>query len=115
MSNQDVLLGVIQQGWSELTTAIDSDNRAPDEDAGDGWQVKDLMAHVAPWERMGARKITRNPSPIGDELAEREPWDLDRFNEAQRELWWNIENGRAPGRTGRRPSGACQRRRVGTR
>lgn len=91
MSDKDVLLGAIQQGWSDLTTAIDNDGRAPDEDAGDGWRVKDLIAHVALWERMAARKITRNPLPIGDELAEREPWDLDRFNEAQRELWWTIE------------------------
>jgi hypothetical protein len=47
------------------------------------------IAHVTLWECMATRKIDGYPLPVGDELADREPRDLDRFNEAQRELWWD--------------------------
>jgi hypothetical protein len=91
MSDEDELLSVMRRGWSDLTTAIETDEPTPDEDAGDGWRVKDLIAHVALWERMAVRKINGYPLPVGDELADREPWDLDRFNEVQRDLWWDVE------------------------
>lgn len=40
---------------------------------------------------MAVLKIIGDPLPVGAELADREPWDLDRFNEALRGLWWDIE------------------------
>lgn len=48
MSDRDELLGVMHEAWSDVMTAIDSDERPPDQDAGDGWRIRGLIAHVAP-------------------------------------------------------------------
>lgn len=50
--SKDELLARIDASWRELTDVIDGlDTAALTAVSGDGWSVKDHLAHVATWER----------------------------------------------------------------
>jgi len=51
------------------------------------WRMHDVLFHIALWERMAARKIAGTPLPDGEDLANREPWDMDAFNNAMQARW----------------------------
>ncbi len=55
-----------------------------DQQIGGGWTLHDVVAHLALWDRMAVRRITGTPLPEGEEVASREPWDLDAFNDELR-------------------------------
>lgn len=89
--HRDELLGVLARSWDEVRSVVDGYGEEDFvRDLGDGWRVKDAIAHVAMWERIAARKLTGIPLDQGDEFAVVEPWDLDTFNEAMRERWRGV-------------------------
>jgi hypothetical protein len=86
MAQKQELLDTMQAMRAELDSAIAGYDGRLDTDMGGGWRLRDVLAHIALWERMAARKIAGTPLPDGEELLVG-PWDLDRFNEAMRERW----------------------------
>lgn len=87
MSHKDQLLDTMRAARAELEAAVGARDGRLDADMGDGWRLRDILAHLALWERVAAKKITGAPLPDGEGPAARQPWDLDRFNEAMRERW----------------------------
>ena len=87
MSDKDRLLDTMRAARADLEAVVRSYEGRLDAELGDGWRVRDALAHLAVWERVAVRKIAGTPLPNGEELAAREPWDLDAFNEAMRERW----------------------------
>ena len=49
--------------------------------------LADILAHIAVWERMAARKLTGAPLPVGDDVLAGKKWSLNAFNEASFALW----------------------------
>jgi hypothetical protein len=87
MSHKQELLAVMQRSRTELEAVVGAYNGNLGEQLEDGWRVRDAVAHLALWERMAVRKITGAPLPVGEDLAAREPWNLDAFNDAARARW----------------------------
>ena len=56
-----------------------------DADLGDGWRVRDVIAHIALWERVADKKLSGAELPYGSDLAAMKPWNLNTFNEGLRE------------------------------
>lgn len=56
----------------------------PDQRIGGGWTLHDIVAHLALRDRMAVRRIDGTPLSEGEEVAGREPWDPDAFNEEMR-------------------------------
>jgi hypothetical protein len=86
MSHRDALIAVMRETRIELDRAVAAYEGRLDTALDGDWTVRDAVAHIAVWERMAARKIAGTPLPIGEEIATRQPWNLDRFNDAMREL-----------------------------
>jgi len=82
MSYKDQLLANMRAARAELEAAVAGERL--DSDRGDGWRLRDVLAHIALWERIAARKIAGTPLPDGEDLLAG-PWDLDAFNETMRE------------------------------
>ena len=87
MSHRGQLLERMRAERAQLDQVVRSLDGRLDEDLGDGWRVRDVLAHLALWERVAAKKIAGTPLPDGEDLAAREPWDVDAFNEAMRDRW----------------------------
>ncbi len=87
MSARDQLLEDMLSAWAELMTLVRALDGRFDTDLGDGWRVRDVLAHIALWERVANWKLTGAPIPNADDVVEREPWDLDLFNETMRGRW----------------------------
>lgn len=85
MSPNEVLLAMMAQVRAELEAIVLAKDADLQADAGDGWRVIDLVAHVALWERMAARKLGGVPLPYGADAADGKPWNLNTFNETLRE------------------------------
>ena len=81
-----LLVGLSKQS-DELHEVLRALRGRMDDDLGDGWRVRDVLAHLALWERISSRKIAGRPllDPGDEELGN--PWSVDRFNEAMRERW----------------------------
>jgi hypothetical protein len=84
MSHKDELLAMMRAARADLEAVVASFGGRLDADMGDGWRVKDVLAHIALWEREATHKIAGTPLPYGADLAE---LDTDPFNEAMRERW----------------------------
>ena len=69
----DAALAALAGGW--------------DVPVGDGWRVRDLLAHLALWERVAVWKLTGAAVPDADDLMQQNPWDLDTFNTTMRARW----------------------------
>ncbi len=87
MSHRDELLAVMARSWGDLEAAVAAARATFDRPDDDGWRPRDAVAHIAVWERMATRKIAGTPLPEGEEIAAREPWNLDWFNETMIERW----------------------------
>lgn len=87
MSHNERLLAHMRAERGKLEALVDSLAGRLHEDVGDGWRVRDVLAHLALWERVATRKITGAALPDGEDLVTREPWDLDTFNETMRARW----------------------------
>jgi hypothetical protein len=87
VSPREALLEEMLSAWSELTTVIKELDGTFDRDLGDGWRVQDVLAHIALWERVAGWKLSGSDIPRADDLIDREPWDLNAFNEAMRDRW----------------------------
>jgi hypothetical protein len=87
MPHKDTLVAVMREARMLLDAAVaEAMPRLATPVAG-GWSVRDELAHLALWERIAARKIAGEPLPDGEDLIEREPWDIDAFNDAMTERW----------------------------
>lgn len=87
MSSCDDLLARMRMARAELESIITVLRGREEVDLGDGWRVRDLIAHLALWERVAAWKLGGADVPNAEGLADRDPWDLDTFNEGMRERW----------------------------
>ena len=87
MTHKERLLATMRAVRAEVEDFVHDRRRQPDAEIGGGWTLHDAVAHVAIWDRMAARKLAGLPLPEGDEVAEREPWDLDAFNGEMRARW----------------------------
>lgn len=87
MSPREQLLDRMLSGWAELMTIVATRSGRFEADLGDGWRVKDVLAHLALWERVANWKLSGAPVPNAADLIAREPWDLNAFNEAMRDRW----------------------------
>jgi hypothetical protein len=87
VSHKERLLATMQSVRAEIEAFVREHQHEPDAEIGGGWTLHDAVAHVALWDRMAARKLAGTPLPEGDEVAEREPWDLDAFNDEMRARW----------------------------
>jgi hypothetical protein len=87
MSNRDDLLGRMNLARAELESIVTALRGREETDLGEGWRVSDLIAHLALWERVAAWKLGGGDVPNAEGLADREPWDLDTFNEGMRDRW----------------------------
>src|SRR5262249_7091342 len=85
MTANDDLLAVMERSRDDLERAIAPYRDNLDADLGDGWNVREAIAHIALWERVSAWKITGDDLPYGTELVP-QPWSLDAFNDAFRGL-----------------------------
>lgn len=72
---------------TELESAVQGLAGRLDAEVGDGWRVRDVLAHLALWERVAVWKLTGAPVPGAEDLINIEPWSLDRFNDTMRERW----------------------------
>ncbi len=81
---RDTLLVNMRSMRSELEEFVARHREEPDRMIGGGWTLHDGVAHLALWDRMAVRKIAGTPLPEGEEVASREPWDLDAFNDEMR-------------------------------
>jgi hypothetical protein len=87
MSNRDDLLGRMNLARAELESIVTALRGREETDLGEGWRVRDLIAHLALWERVAAWKLGGRDVPDADGLADLDPWDLDTFNEGMRDRW----------------------------
>ena len=87
MAHKAELLTAMQIARSELEAIVAGFAGDLEQDAGDGWRRQDVLAHIALWERMAARKIAGTPLPDGEDIAAQQPWDLDRFNDTMIKRW----------------------------
>jgi mycothiol maleylpyruvate isomerase-like protein len=87
MSHKDTLLGVMREARAQLDAAVAEAMPRLEEPVAGGWRVRDELAHLALWERVAARKIAGAPLPDGEDLIEREPWDIDAFNDEMTARW----------------------------
>lgn len=87
MSNRDALLGRMSLARAELESIVAALSGREETDLGEGWRVRDLIAHVALWERVAAWKLGGADVPNAEGLADSDPWDVDAFNEGMRERW----------------------------
>ena len=87
MSHKERLLDTMRSARAELEAVVGAYGGRLDAELGDGWLLRDALAHLAVWERVAVRKIAGTPLPDGEDLAAREPWDLNTFNDAMRERW----------------------------
>ena len=87
MAHKQELLQVMQETRAELEAVVAPYHGRLDTELGHDWRVRDVLAHIATWERMAARKLTGAPLPLGEEVATRKPWNLNTFNQAMRDLW----------------------------
>lgn len=85
MTANDELLTVMEHARDNLERAIAPYRDNLNADLGDGWTVREAIAHIALWERVSARNVTGQEIPYGTELIP-QPWNLDAFNEALRGL-----------------------------
>ena len=87
MQQRQQLLDEMQRARGELdetvATLVTADRL--DADLGDGWRVRDVIAHIALWERVADKKLSGAELPYGSDLAAMEPWNLNAFNEGMRE------------------------------
>lgn len=81
------LLANMRAVRAEVEAFVRDHQHQPDAEIGGGWTLHDALAHVALWDRMAARKIGGVPLPYGQDVAEREPWNLDAFNDELRARW----------------------------
>jgi hypothetical protein len=72
---------------TELDSIVEALHGREDVDLGDDWRVRDILAHIALWERVATWKLVGAPVPNAEGLADQEPWDQDAFNEGMRERW----------------------------
>jgi len=94
MSHKEELLAAMRETRANLERAVEAHGGRLDAELGDGWTVRDAVAHIALWERMAMRKLAGTPLRFGEEIATREPWNLDAFNEAMRELFRTLSDDR---------------------
>jgi hypothetical protein len=87
MSSRDELLARMSLPRAELESIVAALRGREETDLGDGWRVRDLIAHIALWERVAAWKLGGAAVPNAEGLADRDPWDLNAFNEGMRERW----------------------------
>ncbi|MGA7669019.1 MAG: maleylpyruvate isomerase N-terminal domain-containing protein [Nitrolancea sp.] len=87
MSPREELLEQMLSAWTELMTVAQQLDGKFDADLGDGWRVRDVLAHIALWERVANWKLGGPEVPHAEGVADREPWDLNFFNEAMRDRW----------------------------
>ena len=87
MSQRDELLEQMLTAWTELMVVVQQLNDKFDDDLGDDWRVRDVLAHVALWERVANWKLGGAEVPNAEGVADREPWDMNFFNEEMRERW----------------------------
>jgi hypothetical protein len=90
MSNRQTLLDEMQTARTELDETVNAlvASRRMDFYLGDGWRVRDVIAHLALWERVANRKLSGAELPYGSDVAAMKPWNLDAFNETMRERMW---------------------------
>ncbi len=87
MTTRDVLLERMLSAWSELLTLVEQLDGRFDVDLGDGWRVRDVLAHIALWERVANWKLSGSDVPNSEGVIDRDPWDLNAFNETMRARW----------------------------
>jgi hypothetical protein len=87
VTNREGLLAQMSAARQELESIVDALLGREDLDLGDGWCVRDLLAHIALWERVATWKLVGTPVPNAEGLVDQEPWNLDAFNEGMRERW----------------------------
>jgi hypothetical protein len=87
MSPKDKLLDVMRDARAQLDAAVAEAMPRLEQPVAGSWRVRDELAHLALWERIAARKISGAPLPDGEDLIEREPWDIDAFNDEMTERW----------------------------
>jgi len=74
------LIARIEQGWRPFRDAVRGLGRARyDERTSAGWTYRDLVAHVAAWEDLSARRL-RAFRETGDRAYPEEANDTDAFN-----------------------------------
>lgn len=78
------LLDTMRSMRADLERVVMLHRDEPDREIGGGWTLHDAVAHLALWDRMAIRRIAGTPLPEGEEVASREPWDLDAFNDEMR-------------------------------
>ena len=81
---RDALVATMRSMRAEVEQFVAERLAEPDAEIGGGWTLHDVVAHLALWDRMAVRGIARIPLPEGEEVASREPWDLDAFNDEMR-------------------------------
>lgn len=88
MTAKDDLLARMERSWSDLRAAADElqTQARMDVDLGNDWRVRDVLAHLALWERVAAWKLSGSAVPGSEGLVD-DPFDLDSFNEGMRERW----------------------------
>jgi DinB family protein len=75
-----VLLGRVDAGWRPFRDAVRAIGRARMNDATVvGWTYRDLLAHVAAWEDLTARRL-RTYRESGERVSPDEARDADAFN-----------------------------------
>ena len=80
MSKAQRLIGRIEQGWRPFRDAVRGLGRARyDEKTTAGWTYRDLVAHVAAWEDLSARRL-RAFRETGDRTYPDDAKDTDAFN-----------------------------------
>ena len=72
MAHKAELLTAMQAARAELEAIVAGFAGDLERDAGDGWRRQDVLAHIALWERMAARKIAGTPLPDGEDAATQE-------------------------------------------
>ena len=87
MSPREEIEQQMLSSWAELMTVVQQLDGKLEVDLGDGWRVRDLLAHIALWERVANWKLGGPDVPNAESVADREPWDLNFFNEEMRERW----------------------------
>lgn len=80
MSKAQRLIARIEEGWRPFRDAVRGLGRARfDERTSAGWTYRDLVAHVAAWEDLSARRL-RAFRETGDRTYPEEASDTDAFN-----------------------------------
>ncbi len=87
MTPRDDLLERMLSAWTELMTVVEQLDGRFDVDLGDGWRVRDVLAHIALWERVANWKLSGADVPNSEGVIDRDPWDLNEFNETMRARW----------------------------